>query len=165
MKLPDPVKYVERALPLITKPEVEEYFGPLFLHGWSLAGMKLTEDTPKTPFLVAILAFKSLKASRKLLQRLLSLEGQENHHTSFNLLSTGKHPILTILIQTHSARHYDPEGTISPGITLRDIRLAVSLQKFAEEADLLVPQELSGELDKETWEALLDAYPWPSEDS
>ncbi|KDR67579.1 hypothetical protein GALMADRAFT_258261 [Galerina marginata CBS 339.88] len=107
----------------------------------------------------------------------MAIEKQEKHHVSFTLWS-GKRPVVTVITQTHSARKFDlsessevaTDYSTEPGITLRDIRLAVLLENFARDSKLVFsPPAGTNEHDaatnlsrfeKDSWEDILSRYPW-----
>lgn len=73
------------------------------------------------------------------------------------------HCIVRLVLQTHSARKFPVggENTTLPSITLRDIRFAVLLERFLQEADLAHPEaDYYRSINLGSWEAVLEQYPW-----
>jgi len=74
------------------------------------------------------------------------------------------------MTQTHSARKHPitvQDNSTEPGITLRDVRLAVLLENFLQESqislyndDTTLSQHNEDEPENLSWEALLSQYPW-----
>ncbi|KIM45526.1 hypothetical protein M413DRAFT_442196 [Hebeloma cylindrosporum] len=173
LELPSPVNYVEKTTPLITETEVRRYIYPLHHRGWTVQRMKhkdgFHESGQESPFLVGQWTFKGPVSARKFLKELLRIEDLEKHHASFNLWP-GKRPVFTVMTQTHSARKHPiavPDNSTEPGITLRDVRLAVLLESFLQESQIPLynggaapSQRNQAGTEKLTWEALLSQYPW-----
>lgn len=173
--LPDPVKYIERSTPMITKSELDEYFYPLFCRGWEIkpleANGSLNDPNLASPFLVRKYRFKGNRSSRAFLQEIFRIESEENHHISFNLWSE-KRPVITVMTQTHSSRRFDQNvegdrvtaGEIEAGLTLRDIRIAVLLENLLDDANNLITrvpdsEERCGTDRAAAWQNLLSQYP------
>ncbi|KAF8894324.1 hypothetical protein CPB84DRAFT_1782794 [Gymnopilus junonius] len=170
LELPPPIPHISRTTALLTKPEAVNYLYPLYCRGWVIKSMVpndgFNDPDRKSPFLVGKFTVKGPKSARQLLRDLLSIEDQEKQHVSFELWS-GKRPVITVTTQTHSARK-SPEleavNSTEPGITLRDIRFAVLLEKVVENTNILFSgqesQNSSDIVQSSTWKELLSQYPW-----
>ncbi|PPR04384.1 hypothetical protein CVT26_004222 [Gymnopilus dilepis] len=172
--LPPPVPYISRTTALLTKAEAEQYLYPLFCRGWTIKSMApndgFNDANKESPFLVGKFILKGPKSARKFVRELLSIQEQEKHDVSFNLWS-GKRPSLTIITRTHSAQKPTPsestaDSSTEPGITLRDVRLAVLLEIAAKDAEVIFKPESIQNQDNSvqdpisTFQELLSRHPW-----
>ena len=154
---------------------------------WALHIYWLRTQGQESPFLVGQWTFKGPVSVRKFLNKLLRIEDFEKvsslfaiykvhpidskpqHHASFKLWSD-KRPVFIVMTQTHSARKHPitvQDNSTEPGITLRDVRLAVLLENFLQESqislyngDTTLSQHNQAESENLSWEALLSQYPW-----
>ncbi|KAF8800238.1 hypothetical protein BYT27DRAFT_7200422 [Phlegmacium glaucopus] len=176
--LPGPVKYVERSTPMIMKSELDEFFYPLFRRGWEIKRLEANDNSSHSnhasPFLVRKFRFKGNRSARAFLQEIFRIESEEKHHISFNLWSE-KRPVITVMTQTHSSRRFDQNtetdhvttDVIEPGLTLRDIRIAVLLENLLDDTKNLIARVPDSEehcdADRAAaWQILLSQYPFTS---
>jgi len=170
--LPSPVKYIERSTLMITKDELETYFYPLFRRGWELKRLGTDDDScsasnHESPFLVRKFRFKGNRSTRAFLQEIFRMESEEKHHISFNLWSE-KRPVIKVMTQTHSSRRFDQNlqiDVIEPGLSLRDIRIAVLIENLLDNPNNLIARVLDEseeycDTDRAAaWQILLSQYP------
>ncbi|KAF8149477.1 hypothetical protein B0H34DRAFT_188454 [Crassisporium funariophilum] len=189
LSLPEPVGRTPSA---ITKREAVAYLQPLYLRDWEVKYIESDDGFNKsvrnmsidgllskimwsfkghiTPFLVKTFRFKGNKSARTFMQNTFELENQENHHLSLRLWSE-RRPTVTVITQTHSARRHlpSPESTAvtEPGITLRDIRIAVLLENSLNDSRITLynasdPGKKPDTAQRVSWETLLAECPWTS---
>lgn len=89
------------------------------------------------------------------------------HHISFNLWSE-KRPVIKVMTQTHSSRRFDQNlqiDVIEPGLSLRDIRIAVLIENLLDNPNNLIARVLDEseeycDTDRAAaWQILLSQYP------
>jgi len=125
--------------PYLTKEEIVRYLSPLYQQGWFIGSSEFTKDKrlPRdddaAPELVKIFFFgpEHHEAAFEFAESVGNVQTAEDHHCTMLVDNESVH----IRTHTHSARPLpktpDEKPPQSPGITLRDVRLAILIeQKF-----------------------------------
>ncbi|TCD65341.1 hypothetical protein EIP91_002779 [Steccherinum ochraceum] len=135
-ELPDAPKY---PCPHLSDEEVVKYLQPLYARSWYL-GLQVVKwnGQLRTPLVLAKkMDFLTYDDSLKFAGDLSGIVKSENHHPQVSLSPSGR---LSLEINTHSATipgvcppaRKDPQH-IYPGVTLRDVRLAMLVETLWEQ--------------------------------
>jgi len=135
-RLPDAPKY---PCPYLNDEEISTYLVPLYARGWSIGSSDYDRDSQLPPsdnvapeLLKDFLFSSSTSVAREgFISKVRKLQDIENHHGMITIIDDCVH----IRTHTHTARPLSGPNAIvkrkrRPGITLRDVRLAI----LAEEA-------------------------------
>ncbi|KAI0951335.1 hypothetical protein AcW1_008402 [Taiwanofungus camphoratus] len=120
--------------PYLTDEEISQYLMPLYCRAWFVGSSEWLRDynqapNRSSPELVKTFHFHEHEHAVKFVDQVEVIHSSENHHSTISLSDREAH----IRIHTHEARPPKDPNTEKlpkklPGITLRDVRLAILLE-------------------------------------